>query len=426
MKASRRKHHGSASRAAPPLRHEDESAEGADILRELPSPAGVLLAAALRDVMLWVEAPAAARDGLFTSGAAARRTRQIRASEVEPDLWTPLLTLACMTEETEVFDDSRILHACRRVVGWAEENGAPAVRLAFTQAMAVARPADAGLALQVGRLARDAAQYARAETWLRWAIQLARGSKDHDTYVSGYIALGVLYRRMGNHPAAYTVAGRAVRAAKRYGLSELEGLALHNLFIFASDGPDVRRAYGFVREAAQAYGQNPHRLAVLAHDVASFWCDNAQYTRAAPVIEAVLPRMEAAFERALAASNLARALAGAGDREHYESARRMAIELIETLPGTAHRADAFLTVARADTLLEEWERAESAASSAAEIAARRGEAHVLIVAETELAAIRACRAAEAEATTSEESPGLARHAERLAVDLIRTLERIAA
>jgi tetratricopeptide (TPR) repeat protein len=390
---------------------------------ELPSPTGVVLAGAIRDLMLWIETPEEERKTLFRPDAASRRNQQINDADVGVDLWTPLLTLAYLTEKPAAFDVRRLLHASRSIMKWAEDHGAPSVRLAFAQAIALARPGDAASALDVGRLARDAAQYARAETWLRWAIQLSRGS-DNEAYVSSYIALGVLYRRMGNHPAACTVAQRAAKAARRHGLRELEGLALHNLFIFASDGPDVRKAYTYVWDAVRAYSGHENRLAILAHDVASFWCDRGRYARAAPIIEAVLPRMEAPHARALAASNLARASAGAGHRDHYEVARRMAMDLIKSLPGSAHQPDAFLTVARADALMREWELAEDTALMALSIATRRGEKHVMLVAEAELAAIRTCRADED--APSEETPGLERHAERLAGDLIRSLDRIAA
>lgn len=418
------KHSGSASRAAPPLRSEDETPEGADILHELPTPEGVLLSGSLRDLMLWLDSPSTRSKRLFGPGGQDARTRQLDEAIVDPVLRGPLERIARLQQSTFLEDvRSELTRECAQIVKWAEENTAPAARLAFYQVMALAHPEDASLALEVGRLAREAAQYARAESWLRWAIHVARSSKDQNTYVGGYIALGVLYRRIGNHPAAITVASRAVKAAHRNRLNELKGLALHNLFIFASDGPDIRKAYAYVWDAAKAYGRNLHRLAILAHDVASYWCDQSHFSRAAPVIEAVLPRMQAPFERALATSNLARASAGAGWREAYEHARRQAIQLVEELPGTAYRAEALLTIARADALLGQWGRAEGMASTAAEIASRRGEAHVLLVAESELDAIRACQIAQGQA---EETPGLARHAERLAVDLIDNLEREAA
>jgi tetratricopeptide (TPR) repeat protein len=423
MNRPTRKHTGSASRAAPPLLHEEDGPEGAEILSELPSDTGLVLVGAIRDLMLWIETPENERKSLFRAGAADRRNHQITEADVGVDLWTPLLTIAYLTETPAAFDVRRLLHASRSIMKWAEDHGAPAVRLAFAQAIALLRPDDAAAALEVGRLARDAAQYARAETWLRWAIQLARGG-DQETYVSSYIALGVLYRRIGNHPAACTVAQRAARAARRHGLRELEGLALHNLFIFASDGPDVRKAYTYVWDAVRAYSGHEDRLAILAHDVASFWCDRGRYARAAPIIEAVLPKMDAPHARALAASNLARASAGAGHRDHYEVARRMAVDLTRSLPGSAHQPDAFLTIARADALMGEWERAEDSAILALTIATARGEKHVMLVAEAELAAIRTCRAADD--VPAEETPGLERHAERLAGDLIRSLDRLAA
>jgi tetratricopeptide (TPR) repeat protein len=201
--------------SAPPLRQSDEAAEGAEVIRELPGSEGIVLAGALRDLTLWLDTPAHERAALFSSDAAARRSAQITLSGIEEALWVPVFTLSTIAEDPTHVAPSRLLYACRRVASWAEERGRPGTKLAFTQAAALLSPADAKLALDVAKLARDSGDHARAESWFRHTVRLARRD-DWENYVWAYVGLGVLYIRIGNIPAATVVMQRALRTAERH------------------------------------------------------------------------------------------------------------------------------------------------------------------------------------------------------------------
>ena len=168
-------------------------------------------------------------------------------------------------------DYPRLVHACRAIARWGERRGFTAVQLAFTQAAARLAPDHPRLAYAVGRLARDRGEYARAESWLRSAIRLARGTDWH-TYALAYLSLGTLYQQLGNLPAARAVTLRGYRTTVRRRVRALQGVALHNLFAVASgEMLDFRRAHEYALAAFRRYGRDHPRFPALVHDVGCFW-----------------------------------------------------------------------------------------------------------------------------------------------------------
>ncbi|HEX5725130.1 MAG TPA: tetratricopeptide repeat protein, partial [Longimicrobiaceae bacterium] len=322
-------------RAVPPLTATEGEAEGSALLREVGGALGVLLWGALRDVMLWIGTAPEERGALFGPGAAGARAREVEAGLREPELIGPLLTLLLLVEQPAQVDPARVLHACRRVAAWAADRGHTATRLAFTQVVALAARDDARAAIDTARLARQLGEYPRAETWFRATIHRAR-HRDWESYVWAYIGLAVLYRATGNIAAALSVARRALAGARRRRLHGLRGVALHHLFALAIESPEHGRAYDYAWAAFEAYGDDHPRLPLLANDVATWWADHGQFARALPVFEAVLPRVDDPAERALVASNLARAAAGTGDLARYRFAYASALHAM-TRPGGAAR-----------------------------------------------------------------------------------------
>jgi tetratricopeptide (TPR) repeat protein len=403
-----------------PLTRRGSGAEGAEILQEIPGELGVLLWATLRDVMLYLGAPAAERGGLFPADAGEGRRAEIRGCGADPALWAPLLVVAEMMDAPEEASRARVAHACRAVARWAEGE-APATRLAFSQAAALARPGDPRLALATARLARDAADHARAETWFRRAVKLARG-KDWESYGWAFVGLGVLYHRSGNYPAARAVVGRALRTARRRRMRGLAGAAHHELFVFALDAHRVDEAYAHAGSAVQAYGPAHPRLPALAHDVGCFWSQQGYFARALPVFEQVLPCFSDPTAQALVVANAARAAAGAGDRERYEENRAATLALLDRGSACAPvAAESLLLLARADNTMAEWARAEETASRAARVAAARNESHTRMLAEGQLDSAR--RRLALHTPAPEEPAEIARDAERLADEFGRFLRR---
>jgi len=412
-----------APRSMPPPAHLD-TAEGADLLGELPGAPGVLLWCALRDFMLWVETPAGARAGLFEPGAGELRRRELAAFAPEQELWAPLLTLAQMADAPERADTGRLVYAVRTIARWAERVGAPATRLAFTRAAALALPQEAGMALETGRLARDLVYHAEAESWFRRGIRLARG-RDWESYAWGFIGLGVLYIRAGNFPAGRAVVGRALRAAHKRRLPGIAGSAHHHLFTLCVESGRMEEAYDHARDAVRLYGDGHPRLPALAHDLGCFWAEQGRFDRALSIFEASLPCFTDPSLRLLALSNYTRASAGAGDRARYERGRAEAMELAASPRCADVAAESLLVVAQGDASLGEWARAEDAARQALAIAARRGEARTQMGAEAHLEAARHERAVET-ANLLAETPVLSRQADALAGAVRASLTRHAA
>jgi tetratricopeptide (TPR) repeat protein len=400
----------------PPLVHGEATAEGADLLAEVQGAAGVLLWGALRDLMLWLDTGPAARAGLFGPGAGDARRSALTRAEVPQELWAPLLTLAQAAEAPERADRARLAYAARAVARWAEREGAPGTRLAFTQAAALALPGDAGLALETGKLARDLARYAQAETWLRRAVRLARGG-EWERYGWAFVGLGVLYVRSGNYPAAQAVFRRALRSGRKHRVRAVQAASLHHLFTLAAERRDFATAYAHARAAAAAYPAGSPRAQGLANDVARLWMDTGHYARALPVLDALAPRVEDPNVRVVTFANLALAAAHLGERARYEAARARAAREIGGCVSTALLADAWCVLAAADVALGEWTRVDAAAGAAHALATARGEAEALCRAEALLEAAR-CRATPAPAECAPEPVGSALHAQHLAGELL--------
>jgi tetratricopeptide (TPR) repeat protein len=404
--------------AAPPLTRPDDAAEGADVLAEVPGPTGILLFHALRDFMLWVETPAAERRGLFPHGAGARLRDEMAAAAPDQELWAPLLTLAQMADAPDAADAGRLVYACRAVARWAERSRAPATRLAFVQAAALALRSDPKLALETGRLARDLARPAHAESWFRAAIKLSR-RRDWESYAWAFIGLGVLYLRSGNYPAAQTVIRRALRAGDKRRLRDVQGSAHHHLFVILADMGRLSDAIAHARTAFEVFGSDHPNMLSLAHDLGRLWLLQRQFARAVPVFDALVPQMSDPRWRVLATANLAHAAAGAGRRAKYESARNETLSL-SAAPECAERiADVLLVLSWADAEAGEWERAIDSAERAVAAAIVRGEADNRIKAEQVLDRVRH-RMAEP-TPVHVESPADGRVADRLAFELVRTL-----
>jgi len=381
----------------------------------------VLLWGALRDFLLWLDAPAAGRAALYGADAGDLRRAELTAAVTDPELWAPLLTLAQMTDAPQSADLARLVFAVRSVARWAQRRGAPATRLAFTRAAALALPQDAPLALETGRLARDLARHAQAEAWFRRAIRLARG-RDWECYAWGFIGLGVLYKHTGNYPAAGAVVSRALRAARKRRLSGVEGSARHHLFTFSLDAGRMEEAYAHARAALQAYGEGHSRLPALAHDLGCFWAQQGRFARALQIFEAALPWFADAPNRLLALANFARAAAGAGDHPRYARVRQEAAALLADPTTALIAAEALLLLAQGDLSLGDWTRAEEAAGRALAIAEERGERMAQLQAEALLDSARNNRSV-AEAAQLAETPRLALEAEELAGALRAWLAR---
>lgn len=365
---------------APPILREGAAFDGAEILRESPGAKSALLWVTYRDIVLWASSSLEQRQLLYPVNGERERNEEIAAAETDERLWAPLFVVARMLHDPVRPDRSRIIYACERIVRWSEANGRPAAALAFAQAAALVAPENPRLAYRVGRLAREVAQYARAETWYRRAIRLGR-AHDWRHYILAYLGLGTLYVQVGNHPAARVVTTRALRSAHRRRLREFEGMAHHQLFVIAMHQGAVKSAVEHASVALEYYGDAHPRVPALAHDVAHSWTERGEFQRAHIVQEALLGHITHPPHRVVALANTARAAAGAGQRERYEELRREILPALDACSGDTYTAAAFLSLAHGGVHLGDWTHAEGDATQSIAVASRRGQAEILLEAE---------------------------------------------
>ncbi|HLL83008.1 MAG TPA: tetratricopeptide repeat protein, partial [Longimicrobium sp.] len=307
-------------RTPPAITHGGEAFEGVGVLEEIKDPLGALLWQVVRDVYLWGSLPPGERDEVFVPGADGALLAMLREADVEVQLETPLMGLVRLVGAPGSARPESVAMACQHVAAWADGNGHSATSIAFAQAAAAAIPADASAAYAVGRLARRRAEYARAETWFRRAIALARQSGDWTSYALAFSGLGNLYVHRGNYPAARRFHIRALRAARRHSLRQIQGGALHDLFVIAAAAGNAGEAEKLARAAFEAYGADHPRLPVLAHDIAYLWVEQGHFGPALTVFEALLPHLRRHEDRMVGLANIVRAAAGAGERRRFDEA----------------------------------------------------------------------------------------------------------
>lgn len=405
-------------RVPPALTHGDDVFEGLSVLDENPGEKGLVLWQSLRDTLLWGQARQDARGELFAEGAEPARLAAMLAAGVPDDVESPLKVIAQMVGSPESAREENVSLACRQISGWADEHGMMATALAFAVAAAVVTPGDPTTSFAVGRLARRRAEYARAETWYRRTIALARQVGDWPTYALAFLGLGNLYMQRGNNPAARRFLIRSLRAAGRNSLHSIEGSAYHDLLGIAVDGGNAAEANELARSALEAYGPHHPSLPRLAKDVAAFWTTQGSFSRSLPVLQHLLPLFSTPVDRLLVLADVARAAGGLGRRDLFQPAWDEAWEILQSAGADEAAARALLDLAHGAASLGAWDRAERAAQAALDVATRRNEGKVRIIAESVLDSARHHRLAEVRGT--EQAPEDA-NADLLANDFVRSL-----
>ncbi len=413
-------------RTPPPLLRGNEPLEGMDMLREVGGDTGLLLWQSYRNVMLWATADEGEREKMFSAAASKKRLESVLASDVPAEVREPLLGVGRLLGAPGGTPGAQVADACHALAEWAGAQNATATALAFTQAAALADPTAAEMAYRVGQIARRRGDMARAETWFRHAIMVGRQNGDWSSYSLAYIALGNMLLGRGNYPGAHRMHVKALRAARRKGLPRIQGMALHDLFVIATETNRVSQAEEYARQAMRAYGAEHPSVPMLAHDVAYFWMNQGHFARAVGVFQALTPHFERdAVRHILNLAHQARAAGGAGDRNLF---RRMWTETwrLAREPEAAERAaDVYLELAQGASSLGEWDRAEQAAERALETARERGDNVTLVRVEWVLDEVRAGRQAEKNRNAAEQ-PEIARTADHLAEEFIHSLTTVGA
>lgn len=407
------------NRVLPPITRGGESIEGLVVLEETEEEMGGLLWLSLRNVTLWAAVSPEDRAHLFVPGADRERLRAIEAAALPPVLVDPLRVIASLLANAATADALAIAEACDRIGRWAVEGGLPGTAIAFAQAAALAAPDDAARAYAVGRLLRDHAEFARAESWFRVAVSRGRQNGDWSSYALAHVGLGNLYLQRGRYPAARRAHTRAYRVARRHRLRPLMGIAAHDLVVVATAVGKVREAERYAEAALAAYGIGHPRLPHLAHDVAYLWMEHGYFGRALEVFRALRPHIGEFPERLLLAASIARAAGATGAVAEFEAAWREALEMVPTGEPGRGVAPALLNLARGAASLRDRERAQEAAERALSVAVDQGEADVVFAAESVLDSLRN-ESADVE-TADPQREVESQDGDRIAEEMIRSL-----
>lgn len=371
--------------------------------------------------MLWACTAPPKRNDLFCPEAERRRVADLLSVGPDAALAAPLGVIAALVGRPDRIRAEQVALACRHISHWAEGRGALATALAFVQAAAFACPGDASAAFKVGQIARKRAENARAESWFRRTIALARQAGDWASYSLAFLGLGTLYMQRGSFPTARRFYLRCLRAARRHSLREIQGGACHDLHVIATASGNAAEAEQYARAAFNAYGPTNSRIPKLAHDVAYFWLTQGYFTRALSVFQALLPHMKGADDQIVVLPNIARAAGGAGEREIFEEAWQQFHQTAPQTEKSEGRAEALLELARGAMSLSEWERAEAMARDALQVAQERREARIEIMTEALLEAI--CHERRVETVTQPAAePSTLEQGDALAQDLVRSLQ----
>lgn len=342
------------------LREPGETLEAAQILDELPGDLGLLLWSCVRDVTLWSSVPPERREGLFAPEAAEHRLEALRSSGAQPQLEVALTTLVAVVATPATTRAEVVTLVCLEVSRWAREHGRWGTAIAYAQAAALASPEDPAAAYTVGAIAREWGRPARAETWLRRSVGLARRGRDWESYARSHVALGEIHAARQARGAARRFFTQAIRAARRHGLLAVRGTALHGLFLLSVEAGELDEAERQAKAAMRAYGRGHPRLAELLHEVACLWVARERYGRAIPMLQKLLPSRTDPAERARTLAVLARAAAGTGERRLYEEAWSHAWALVDRPGEEPVDPRPLVELARAAAMLGDWVRVEQA------------------------------------------------------------------
>jgi tetratricopeptide (TPR) repeat protein len=403
----------------------NEPFEGFSVLDETRNELGVLLWQSLRDVDLWALAHPDARAGLFSPGSLRRRSERIESEVAESHAARPLLeAMTRLLAAPDRVSEMEVSEVCEDLSRWASDAGLPRTALAFAQRAALAAPDEAGPAYLVGLVSRRAADYRRAETWLRRTLALSRLNRDWRYYGLAHLALANLHMQRGDAPKARVRLLRALRASRRYGLWSVRSMVLHDLFCITATGEHAEHAEMYARAAFRSYGRRHPRLPVLAHDVARYWMSRGHHARAFETFRAVLPHLTRASDRLVAWANLAQAAGGAGDVKAFDDAWARVWRVVDGGGDPERVAEALINVAMGAASLGQWVRQEMAASYALQVARRRSEAQHRMRAEELLESARKAGLGRRPPEAPQPEPEFSEGSDQLAQELVAALSEV--
>jgi tetratricopeptide (TPR) repeat protein len=263
--------------------------EGDHILEESPGEFGLLLWWTVRDVMLWADTAPERRGDLFREGS---RLALLAGTETPPEVSAAVDTLHGMLTLGSRADTELVSQCCLEVAAWAGRSGLARTAVAFAQAGALVSPQYAEAAVHVGAYARAAGgQEARAGTWLRRAVGLARKERDRTAYSVALVELGLLYEGAGDTAQAERYYRLGFRAGRRFSARAARMRSAHGLFRLARKQGAHASAAQFALSAQGVYEPDAAGALDLLLDLARFWTDTGEPARARSALRRAVPAL---------------------------------------------------------------------------------------------------------------------------------------
>jgi hypothetical protein len=378
-----------------------------NFLAQIGSVLGLTLWKAFRDVKTWSEVEPDKRRRYFRPPTDIVRERFAYAKHEAPELEGPLATFSLLVQAPEAIDAEQIAAACEAVYKWAEERGMMLTALYFAEAAAYVQPDDPAPANQAARTARRNLMRDRAAMWhyraYKLAVKLTDKRKRTRETIWALIGYGAMMRDAGNYKEARRFTQRAATRAVGARRPKEAGMAFHDLFVIAVELQRFTLALKHARSAFNYYPVRHPSIPRLAHDLAFMLIRLRHFPSVLAILTKAIPLMLQPVERAIAWSSLAWAAGGAGLRDRFREAERVALELLPSHPDFAPAM--FIHLAEGARALREWDRARGYARAAQESAVQTQSPTL----EEEAAALLACierrepAPAQAESTSEVES-----------------------
>ncbi|MDR0788009.1 MAG: hypothetical protein LBG44_09110 [Gemmatimonadota bacterium] len=350
-------------RLPPPIIHGSEVIDAEIILHEFPDTLGLALWKTVRSVRLWLEVGEGERATIFGKGAFAERIELLEAAGLPPELETAMLKTAAVLRKRA--RASTVGAACHTISEWAEARGAYGTAIEFLQVVALALPADATLANEVGRVARTKGEYQRAETWFRLAIARARRAQNKYEFTRSYIDLGNVSILRESFSQGKRALIRGLRAGRRFSLHPMISAAYQELAILSVRLGNATDVHRYTRAAVDSSIQGNPGLPVLAFEYGVFLLNAGYFPEALKTIVGIPEERVHPSLRQRWATTTAYTAAAVKNPAVYEGARELAQGLLESRPSIS----GWIELARAAVLANDFPGGKAAVRKAQQLVA---------------------------------------------------------
>ena len=332
---------------SPPPLAIGEQIDGNHVLEDYDGQLGIVLWQSVRDVLLWASTPHECRVGLFHEEALTRRHAVLDSLDLRPQLDVWLTALSAVLIAPAEASSVAIATACVELSRTAAAEGRSAAALSLASSAVAALPVNAAAAYEVARAALTSGDHYRAETWLRWALHLARRSGDGATFGAAALDFGHLELNRGEGERARRYFKVAARRGRDGGLISTRAGAAWGLYLVAMRLGPLERAERYAMQSVKLFGAYHPEVAPMQLDLAALRIRLGKAREAQSLLKRVLRHSITPPLRPRALALLSHAAASLRDRRTYARAWTDAASLIQQAESSAAVVEELTRAARA-------------------------------------------------------------------------------